>query len=126
VPCCLGSRSQIMRHYRVHNIRRDGPDGVGRAVRFTSIVMCQSGSSISSSGWKALNASIGEQDVDAAEFLFAPEGGRSQRGRSRWSSLMPSQRRPAVRTSRPVSSKSSGVDGSTPERGLLAHRYRDR
>jgi hypothetical protein len=29
---------------------------------------------------KALNASIGEQDVDATEFFFASDGSRSYRG----------------------------------------------
>jgi hypothetical protein len=66
---------------------------------------------------EALDAGIGEQNVNATEFTFTSEASRSQRRQSRWSSLIPSQRRPAIRTNRPVSSQSSWVDGSTPERG---------
>ena len=42
---------------------------------------------------EALDPGIGEQDIDAAEFLFGLRCRRAQRRRSRWSTFMPSQRR---------------------------------
>ena len=57
---------------------------------------------------EALDASICEQDVDAPEFLFASDGGLlAVQAGSRWSSLMPSQRRPAGPDSPPGSTAST-------------------
>ena len=67
---------------------------------------------------EALDAGIGEQDIDAAEFLF---GFRCRRPQRRQIALVDLDAEPAARraaaTSRPVSSRSSGVDGATPDRG---------
>src|SRR5208337_574727 len=86
-------------------------------VRLTSIVICQSGSSISRSGWKLWMPAFANKMSMPPNSCPPRTAATRNAGRSRWSSFMPSQRRAAPRTSCPVSSRSSGVDGSTPERG---------
>jgi hypothetical protein len=95
----------------LHHMRCEGPNGVRRARQVDV-----DRNSISSSGWKLwIPAFANKMSVPPNSCSPLTAAARSA-GRSRWSSLMPSQRRAAARTSRPVSSKSSG-DGTTPERG---------
>jgi hypothetical protein len=86
-------------------------------VRLTSIVMCQSGSSISSNGWKLWVPALANKMSMPPNFCSARTAALRSAGKSRWSSLMPNQPRPVARISRPVSSRSSGDEGLTPERG---------
>ena len=81
-------------------------------VRLTSMVMCPVRIFHLQQRMELLDPGIGEQDVDAGEFLFGSHGSRPQSSQG----LIPSQRRPVSRISRPVPSKSSRVDGLIPER----------
>jgi hypothetical protein len=96
----------------LHHVRREGPDGIRRPgqvdidgdvpVRIFHLQQRM----------ELLDPGIGQQDVDAAEFLFGSHSSRPQSSQG----LIPTQRRPVSQISRPVASKSSGVDGLTPER----------
>ena len=75
-------------------------------VRLTSIWVCQSSSSISSSGRKAWMPALACTMSRPPSSLSARAAAARGAGRSRWSRMMLSQRRPAALTSRPVSSRS--------------------
>ena len=88
-------------------------------VRFTSIWSCQSASSISRIGRNAWMPALANDDVDAAP--RALDVGEHRRAAPRCRAgraVRPSQRPPAAPTSRPVSSRSSGVAGGKSRIGL--------
>ena len=78
-----------------------------------SIVMLQSESSISSSGWKPSMPALANRTSTSPNSCLTLAAASRNAGRLRVSIVMPNQRRPASRTSLPVSSRSSGVDGVT-------------